>query len=84
VNIHKRVIIKALLDSKATGMFINKKIVEKLLKQMEINGSCQTKVSVPVNTELYIIVPVRQKSRYNQLSLYKIRKIEIYLSSCKH
>ena len=84
MNIHKRVIIKALLDSKATGMFINKKIVEKLLKQMEINGSCQTKVSVPVNTELYIIVPVRQKSRYNQLSLYKIRKIEIYLSSCKH
>jgi len=84
VNIHKKVIIKALLDSKATGMFINKKIVEKLLKQMEINGSCQTKVSVPVNTELYIIVPVRQKSRYNQLSLYKIRKIEIYLSSCKH
>ena len=30
------------------------------------------------------IVPVRQKSRYNQLSLYRIRKIEIYLSSCKH
>ena len=27
---------------------------------------------------------VRQKSRYNLLSLYQIRKIEIYLSSCKH
>ena len=27
---------------------------------------------------------VRQKSRYNQLSSYQIRKIEIYLSSCKH
>ena len=46
-------------------MFINKKMVEKLLKQMEIDESCQIKVSVPVNTELYIIVPVRQKSRYN-------------------
>jgi len=55
-----------------------------VLLQTEIDGSCQTKVSVPVNTELYIIVPVRQKSRYNQLSLYQIRKIEIYLSSCKH
>ena len=41
-----------------------------VLLQTEIDGSCQTKVSVPVNTELYIIVPVRQKSRYNQLSLY--------------
>jgi len=51
---------------------------------MEIDGSCQTKVSVPVNTELNYIVPVRQKSRYNQLSLCQIRKIEIYLSSCKH
>jgi len=38
-----------------------------LLQKTEIDGSCQTKVSVPVNTELYIIVPVRQKSRYNQL-----------------
>ena len=55
-----------------------------VLQQTEIDGSCQTKVSVPVNTELYIIVPVRQKSRYNQLSLYQIRKIGIYLSSCKH
>ena len=27
---------------------------------------------------------VRQKSRYNQLSIYQIRKIEIYLSFCKH
>ena len=45
-----------------------------LLQQTEIDGSCQTKVSVPVNTELYIIVPVRQKSRYSQLSLYQIRK----------
>jgi len=31
-----------------------------------------------------IIVPIRQKCRYNQLSMYQIRKIEIYLSSCKH
>jgi len=29
---------------------------------MTIDGSCQMKVSVPVNTELNIIVPVRQKS----------------------
>ena len=59
-------------------------LLDNVLQLMEIDGSCQTKVSVPVNTELYIIVPVRQKSRYNQLSLYQIRKIEIYLSSCKH
>jgi len=50
--------------------------ISKLLQQMEIDGSCQTKVPVSVNTELYIIVPVRQRSRYNQLSLYQIRKIE--------
>jgi len=56
----------------------------RVLQQTEIDGSCQTKVSVLVNTELYIIVHVRQKSRYNQLSLYQIRKIEIYLSFCKH
>ena len=55
-----------------------------VLLQTEIDGSCQTKVSVPVNTELNIIVPIRQKSRYNQLSLCQIRKTEIYLSSCKH
>jgi len=55
-----------------------------ILQQSEIDRSCQTKVSVPVNTELNYIVPVRQKSRYNQLSLRQIRKIEIYLSSCKH
>ena len=54
-----------------------------ILQQSEIDRSCQTKVSVPVNTELNYIVPVRQKSRYNQLSLRQIRKIEIY-SSCKH
>jgi len=27
---------------------------------------------------------VRQKSRYNQLFMYQIRRIEIYLSFCKH
>jgi len=33
---------------------------------------------------LQVIVSVRQKSRYNQLSQYQIIKIEIYLSSYKH
>jgi len=33
---------------------------------------------------LQVIVSVRKKSRYNQLSQYQIIKIEIYLSSYKH